>query len=71
VGAAAKRRNLDRWRADARAVLEELGQFFTPRVLWLSGGNTDEQFTSATVVVRPGPSALRGGERAWAHYRGA
>lgn len=70
VGSAAKRRDLVQWRRDTAEVLEEFRATYSPRVIWLSGGNTEESFATEHIVVRPGPSALFGGEAAWRHYRG-
>jgi polyphosphate glucokinase len=70
VGSAAKRRDHEQWRIDVAEVLGELRTTFSPRVIWLSGGNTEESFATTDIVVRPGPSALWGGEAAWRHYRG-
>ena len=70
AGSAAKRRDDEQWRVDVVQVLGELRTTFSPRVIWLSGGNTEESFATTDIVVRPGPSALWGGEAAWRHYRG-
>ena len=70
VGSAAKRHDDVQWRVAVVEVLSRLRTTFTPRVIWLSGGNTEESFAMQDIVVKPGPSALFGGDAAWRHYRG-